>query len=147
VAQLFSSGHTTRMKKLGVIILFIAFAIYVVVDTIHEFRTNDPIHYFSEQPSRLLLVMAIAIAGGLAVFIFYRLSPLWQRRMKLLALGLAASFLVAFTGYMLYVLARCLSFFGIASSPLYFILMPVCFGIIDTLLWYEFYRVYKKRVI
>jgi H+/Cl- antiporter ClcA len=135
------------MKKVGIIILFVAFAIFAVVDTIHDFRTNDPIQYFSQQPLRLLLVAAIAIAGGLLAYVFFRLSPFWQRRMKLLALGLAASFLVAFTGYMFYVLARCLSFFGIANSPLYFIIMPVCFGIIDTLLWYEFYRVYKKRVI
>ncbi|MGA2854058.1 MAG: hypothetical protein ABSE90_08015 [Verrucomicrobiota bacterium] len=135
------------MKKLGIIILFIAFAIYAVVDTIHEFRTNDPIHYFSEQPSRLLLVMAIAIFSGLAVFVFFRLSPLWQHRATLLALGLAASFLAAFTGYQLYVVARCLSFFGIANSPLYFLLIPVCFGAIDALLWYGFYRVSKKRVV
>jgi hypothetical protein len=135
------------MKKLGVIILFVAFAIFAVVDTIHDFRTNDPIHYFSEQPLRLLLVAAIAITGGLVTFVFFRLSPSWQRRAKLLALGLAASFLAAFTGYMLFVLARCLSFFGIANSPLYFILMPVYFGIIDALLWYIFYRVYRKRVV
>ena len=135
------------MKKLCVIILFIAFAIFAVVDTIHDFRTNDPIDYFSQQPSRLLFVAAIAIAGGLAMFAFYRLSPSWQRRMKFLALGLAASFLAAFTGYMLYVLVRSLSFFGIAKSPLYFILIPMCFGAIDALLWYEFYRVSKKRAV
>jgi len=134
------------MKKLVGIILVAAFAIFAITDTIHDFRTNDPIHYFSQQPSRLLLVAVIAIAGGLVMFAFYRLSPSWQRRMKLLTLGLAASFLAAFTGYTLYVLARCLSFFGIANSPLYFILQPVCFGIIDTLLWYGFYRVSKKRV-
>jgi|SRR5665213_1108722 len=133
------------MKKLGVIILFVAFAIYAVLDTIHDFRTNDPIQYFSQQPSSLLWVAAIAIVGGLVAFVFFRLSPLWQRRAELLALGLAASFLAAFTGYMLYVLARCLSFFGIFYCPLYFIFIPVCFGIIDALLWYIFYRVYRKR--
>jgi hypothetical protein len=135
------------MKKPGVIILLVAFAIFAVVDIIHDFRTNDPIQYFSQQPLRLLLVAAIAIAGGLAAFVFFRLSPSWQRRAKLLALGLAASFTATFTGYMLYILVRCCSFFGVTNSPLYFIFMPVYFGIIDAVLWYVFYRVYRKRVV
>jgi hypothetical protein len=135
------------MKKLGLIILLAAFAIFAVVDSIREFRTNDPIHYFSEQPLRLLLVAAIAVTGGMVTFVFLRLSPSWQRGAKLLALGLAGSVLVAFTCDMVYISARLISFAGIANTSFYFILPPLYYGILDAFIWYLFYRVYKKRII
>ena len=134
------------MKKFGVTILFVGFAIFAVLNTVRDFFTSDPIHYYSERPPRLVLVAAIAISGGFVAFGFYRLSPSWQRRVELLALGLAASFLAAFTGYMLYMSAGFLSFIGIIQYPLYLVFTPVCLGVADALLWYYFYRVYRKRV-
>jgi hypothetical protein len=132
------------MKRFGTIIAVTLFAIFAIADLVHDFITNDPIHYFSEQPHQLLVVAAIAIIGGLVALIFYRLSPHWQRRVELLTLGLAASFLAAFTGYMLYMSASFLSFIGISQYPAYFIYTPVCLGVADALLWYFFYRVYRK---
>jgi len=134
------------MKKVGAIIAVTLIAIFAIADIVHDFFTNDPVHYFSEQPHQLFVVAAIAIAGGLLAFGFYRLLPLWQRRMELLAIGLAASFLAAFAGYMLYMPVSFLSFIGIAQYSLYFIHTPLCLGIADAFLWYYFYRVYRKRV-
>src|SRR5437763_2253146 len=99
------------MKKLGVIIAVTLFAIFAIADLVHDFITSDPVHYFSQQPHQLLVVAAVAIVGGLVAFIFYRLSPHCQRRVKLLTVGSAASFVTVCGLYFGYQFLR-LSVFG-----------------------------------
>jgi hypothetical protein len=79
------------------------FMIFVVADFVHDFIANDPIHYFAQQPGGLLWVAAIAIGGGLITLAFSRLSPRWQRWVKLLASVSAAVCLTALAGYFVYV--------------------------------------------
>lgn len=79
------------MKKFPVVIAVALFAVFAIADLVHDFITNDPVQYFSEQPHQLLVVAAVAIVGGLVAFIFYRLSPHCQRRVKLITVGSAAS--------------------------------------------------------
>jgi hypothetical protein len=142
VAQLFSLGHTTRMKKLGVTIAVTLFAICAIVDIIHEFITNDPIHYFSEQPHQLFVVAAIAIVGGMVTFFFCRLSSHWQRRVKLITIGSAASFVTTFGVYFGY------CSFQIAFGGGYILaLVFLCIGAIAALLWLEFYQIFRSRVL
>ena len=67
--------HTTRMTKWSAIVAVMAFAIFAVLDIIHNFVRNDPVDYFEERPRRLLIVASIAIAGGLVALVFEQLSP------------------------------------------------------------------------
>jgi len=134
------------MNKLGFIIAVTLFAIFAVADIVHDFFANDSIHYFSEQPHQLLVVGAIALGGGLVVYLFYQLSLHWQRRVKLVTLGFTAAFVT---------LAGCCFSFFLAGLPHQFIWIPnlllltATLGIIAFagLLWFEFYQVFQKRVL
>jgi len=84
-------AHGT-MKRPGYIITVSLFAIFAIADIVHDFITNDPVSYFSQQPRQLLVVVAVAIVGGLVTFFLYRLSTHWQRRIKLIVLGFTAGF-------------------------------------------------------
>ena len=130
------------MKKLGIIIAVTLFAILAVADIVHDFATNDPVHYFSEQPHQLLVVAAIAIIGGLIALFFYRLSPHWQRRVKLITLGLTATFVTMCGVYFGYQFARLPVFGGHTLA-----LALLCIGTIAALLWFEFYQIFRSRVL
>src|SRR5260370_1059562 len=104
------------MRKFGAIVLLTLFAVFAIADIVDDFIANDPVHYFSEQPHQLLVVAAIAVVGGLVVYFFYRLSPHWQRRVRLLALGSAASFLTVGGVYCGYQLARLSVFSGYTDT-------------------------------
>ena len=130
------------MKKLAVIIAVALFAIFAIADIVHDLAINDPVHYFSEQPHQLLVVAAIAITGGLVAFIFYRLSPHYRRRVKLITLGSAASFVTAcgvYFGYQFLRLSLC-SGYTLALAFL-------CVGTVASLLWLEFYQNLRTRVL
>ena len=128
------------MKKSVGIILVVAFAIFAVADAIHDFIANDTIHYFSERPHQLLLVAAIGIVGGLMAFFFYRLSPHSQRRVKLLILGLAASFVTLACGWFLY---RAADFSFAGGHTLIMALLSI--SAVALLLWFEFYQVLRDH--
>ena len=134
------------MKKPASIFLVVAFAIFAIADFVHDFIANDTAHYFSEQPHRLLLVAAIGIVGGLLVFGFYLLSPRLQRSAKLIALGLAGSFVVlsgSYFSFFLFSLPAQLDSAIPRHMPLLMLLGTIA---IAGLLWFEFYEVFKKRV-
>jgi len=135
-------GHTTRMKKLSVIIAVTLFAVFAIADLVHDFMTNDPVHYFSEQPHQLLVVAVVAVVGGLVAFLFYRLSPHCQRRVKLVTMGSAASFVTVCGVYFGYQFLH-LSVFGGYTLALAFL----CVGTIAALLWFEFYQICRSRVL
>ena len=67
-------------------IIFLAFGVLLI----HDFIRNDPIQYFGAQPRRLILVMAIAIGGGLVATGLYRLPPQWRNRLDVIAFGAGA---------------------------------------------------------
>ena len=134
------------MKRWSIIIAITAFAIFAVVDTIRDFVANDTIHYFAEQPRRLLLVAFIAIGGGFAALVFDRLSLRLRRSVKLYALGSAAISLMMFTIYFLFEFAALFSQLGAPDFRRAFILMALCLSAIIFLLSFEFYQAFKKRV-
>ena len=147
MAQLFTLGHTTRMKRLLGIIFVVAFTIFAIADIIHDFIASDGVHYFSAQPHRLLLVALIGIAGGLVAFSFSALSPHLQRRAKLVALASGGSFVMLAGGYFSY---RVASLPGHIDSSLpwhmpWLLLLSII--AISGLLWFEFYQVFRSRVI
>jgi drug/metabolite transporter (DMT)-like permease len=135
------------MKRLVGIILVQAITVLAIVDCIHDFISSDGIHYFSEEPHRLLFVAVIGIAGGLAMFAFSALSPRFQRGVKLVLLGSCASFVTVAGGYF-----TCL-FFRLAHSPPLYPALPwhlvgfVVLGAVGiaSLLWFEFYQVLRSR--
>jgi len=135
------------MRKFSAIIAVTLFVIFAVADLVNDFIANDPIHYFSEQPLRFVLVAGIAIGGGLITLAFYRLSPRLQRGVKLFTLGSAASCLTAFAGCWLIFFVRWSLQLGMAASPVFIIVAPLFFGVVALLLWFEFYRVLKKQAI
>jgi ABC-type multidrug transport system permease subunit len=111
-------------------------------------RANDPVHYFSEQPHQLLVVAAIAIVGGLITLMFYRLSPHWRRRAKLITLGFTAGLFTYGGCCFSYLLAKFpYSLNWAMPHHLLYLLMAIALGMIVVagLLWFEFYQAVKKR--
>src|SRR6267154_366734 len=90
------------MRKWASIVAVTALAIFAIVDTIHDFVANDTVHYFAEQPRRLLMVACIGIAGGFVAIAFERMPRRLHRILKLCAWGSAASLLTIFSGYFLF---------------------------------------------
>jgi len=122
------------------------FMIFFVAGFVHDFIANDPIHYFAQQPARLLWVAAIAIGGGLITLAFSRLSPRWQRWVKLLASVSAAVCLTALAGYFVYVFFWWSSWSGISNVPVSIIAAPLWSGAGAAFLWFVFYRLTKRRI-
>ncbi len=118
------------------------YAVFAIADILYNFIANDTVRYFGEQPHRFLFVAAIGIGGGLAAFLFYRLSPHWRRGVKLFTLGSAASF-VTLGGICFGCQFARLSVIG--SDTLALVLLPV--GVIAALLWFEFYQIFRSRVL
>jgi hypothetical protein len=131
------------MKKWIAILAATVIAICAIVDIVHEFIANDAIHYFTAQPSRLVLVAIIGIVGGVAALIFDKLSPKGKRSVKLFATGSAASCLTFFAGYFLFMFVDVPTAIKINVGHL--MLIPSCFGLIAAVLWFEFYQIFKKK--
>jgi hypothetical protein len=74
----------TRMKKWS-LILATALTGAWCVSLISDFSVA--VQYFSSEPRRLLYVVGLAVAGGLAFLIFAQLSHQAQRRCRLFAGG------------------------------------------------------------
>lgn len=133
------------MKKMFGIILVAAFAIFAIADIIHDFIANDTVHYYSEQPHRLLLAAGIGIVGGFVALCFYLLSPRLQRRAKLVALGLAASLVMLGGGYFAFRFASLSPQLDSAiphHMPLILLLWTIA---IAGFVWFEFYQVLRSR--
>jgi hypothetical protein len=140
--------HTKRMKKLGAIIAVTLLAIFAIADIVHDFITNDPVHYFSEQPRQLLVVAAIAIGGGLVTFLFCSLSPHWQRRAILITLGSAAGLVTLAAGHFCYLLAGWPHQYDrMLPHHLLTLLCTITLGLIAFagLLWFTFYQLLRRR--
>lgn len=129
------------MKKVGLIIAVALFACFAIADLVHDFVTNDPIHFFSEQPRQLLVVAAFAIGGGLIAWFFCRLSRCWQRKVKLLTLGSVAVFATLCFVFFAYQGANLSEFAGHTL-----VLVLLCNVVAAALLWFEFYQTFRSRV-
>jgi hypothetical protein len=93
------------MKKWAILIAETLFTLCVVVAGVRNVIANDPIHYFSDQPGRLLFVAAIAGVGAVLVWAFCRLPPAIRCGAVLLwryAAALLVAYLVAWTGAFIY---------------------------------------------
>ncbi len=80
-------------------------SICVVVEFIREFSANDSIRYFSDQPRRLLCVLAIAGACGVLVWAFNRLPLAIRRGLAFLwryIVALLVAYLAAWAGAFIY---------------------------------------------
>jgi len=133
------------MKRWAVIIAITLITIWMVVDAVCEFIANDSIRYFAVEPRRLLWVAAIGVGGGLMTLVFCRLSARLQRTVKLFAIGSAASCLTVFACCLLYQIAGLSLDLGVLPGPVFIKGVAWSFGG-AALLWYEFYRVSKRRV-
>ena len=147
VPEFWTLGHIERMKKSVSIILVVAFAVFAIVDCIHDFISSDGLHYFSEQPHRLLFVALIGIIGGLVTFGFLALSPGVRRVVRLFVLGSFAGFVMASGGYFTYLLFQ---LYQLPPHTLAFpshVLWSIVLGTVAVagLLWFEFYQVLMSR--
>jgi len=135
-----------RMKRWAVIFAVAFFVVFAVEDFVREFMASEPMTYFAVQPLRLFWGAAIAVGGGLTMDAYTRLAPRWQHKVRLLAIGLAASCVTIFTGYMVYVTAVLSSNLGVLPGLGF--LKSVAWSAFGTaVLWFEFYQVFKRRVI
>jgi hypothetical protein len=134
------------MKRWPLIVAVALFMIFAVADFMHDFITSAPVHYYAQQPARLLWVAAIAIGVGLITLAFCQLSPRWQQRVKLLASVAAAVCLTALAGYFVHVFVWWSSWSGIANIPVFIIAAPLWLGGGAAFLWFVFYRLTKSRI-
>jgi hypothetical protein len=96
---------TSCMKKWAATIATNLILICVWAEFIRQFIANDSIHYFSDQPRRLLLVVALTAVGGVAIWAFSRLSPATRRGLMRLwnySIALLIACLVAWAGAFIY---------------------------------------------
>jgi hypothetical protein len=129
------------MKKWIGIIAIVAAVTFELVDSVRDFNGNDTIHYFAKQPSRLLLIASIGIAGGIIAVILEKLRP----RVTYCVWGLALSILTMSGIYMSYEFISVARQFGPLNSWQIVTLLPLSLGIMICLLWLEFYFDIKKR--
>ena len=134
------------MKRWCIIVALIVFTVFAVADIVHDFVTNDAVHYFAERPHRLLLAAGAGIIGGLVALFFDRLSLRLKRSVKLLTLGSAASGLTLVGGYFLFRLTNSLPELSSSDTSEALFLVPLCLGTVAALLWLEFYQILKSPV-
>jgi hypothetical protein len=134
------------MKRWVGILALALFAIFAAGDLVRDFITNEPIRYFAVQPLRLFWVVAIAVGGGIITLVFLRLPPRMQRKVKFFAIGSAASCCTIMAGYLLYQIAGMSLRLGVLPGPEFIKGIVWSFGA-AALLWFEFYRISKGRVI
>jgi hypothetical protein len=125
-------------------------AIFAVKDLVHDFVSNDTVGYYSAERHQLLYVAAIAIAVGLAVLGFTRLSPRAQRYVRVIACGSAAVTLTAIAGDSAYTVIRLSSLLVQSGSTVRLLLMPLLLVLlmlsgIAAYLWYECFHALKIR--
>lgn len=88
------------MLRIGVGIAVSMLLLLMLAGDVYRFiYIDDGIRYFSEEPERLLWVGLIALAGGLATVVVVRLSPIAQRRLKIVVLsGFGIALVLMFLG-------------------------------------------------
>lgn len=131
------------LVKLWNILLGAIIAVVGGVLLIHDFIANDPVHSFSERPHRLIMVIAIALGGGLVALGFYRLPPQLRERLNVCALGAEAIVLSLLVGYGTYQLVR----WPAASSTSEMLGPMLLCGSIAVLLWFQFCRKLRKWLL
>ena len=125
--------------------MIVIIALGVFAGIAHEFVINEPIKYFSEDPSRLIPVFGIAVVYALLLAGYDRLPSIAKRIIMLLSWGLAAC---CMTLLFIYFAAISYSQLLETNSPDY--LRMVIFGlvmiaIVTAYLWYEFYHTFKTK--
>ncbi len=133
------------MRRIALILGLVLIAGLTIHDIYEFFVTNEDVGYFSAKPVRLLYVVLLGIAGGLAALGISRLSPASQRNLKLVALGGFGILLVAALacfGHALYLLAVTPA---IDSRLWGWIAAAFCFIAVAALLvWLEFRHVWRQ---
>ncbi len=133
------------MKKYLGNFLVVAFFIFAITDIIREFISSDGVHYYSDQPQRLLFVPIFGIIVGLVAFGFSALSRRWQRRVKLAVLGLGGSFVLLAGSYLSFQVANLPARMDPTiprQIPWLLVLGTVA---IAGLLWFEFFQILRKH--
>ena len=132
-------GHGSQMKKFIILVAAFLFAVFGIVDIVHDLIANDPVHYFSERPHQFLLLATVVIIGGVIAIFFSQLPGSQQKTVKIFTLGLVASLVTVCGYYCEYYLIRS-SIFGAQVLTLLFLsvtAMAIAF-------WFEFYRAYRN---
>lgn len=140
------------IEKLVAIVALAWFVIFALRDTVHNFNAEDTIHYFAKQPVRMVWLAFIAIMGGLCAFLFDRLSARGKRSARLVALGVGASLMMLFAGFLIYItvsLFKLAREFPVETIPekwfLFFILRPCGPIAVAIFLWFAFFRTLKIK--
>jgi len=150
-----------RLKRWSRIAAVTLLAAWIVVLAARDLFSHETIGYYSTQPLRLLYVAAVAVAIGLTVLAYNRLSPRTRRHIRIFTWGAGASTLSISIGYMVYMV---ISIFSLTTSPLthagtgggllvtsieygvhWMLLLPLYLSCVAAYLWFEFYRALKLK--
>lgn len=133
------------MKSWRAIIIVGVVSLWLVASFVYEIIVNEPIHFYTEAPHRLLYVAIMAIAGGLALLIFDRLPPQARHYLKLCSLGGAATLLTVFWFNMVYLLIGLPEFILRNAGVGWVALVLVVNAALAGYFWKEFCRTWKTK--
>lgn len=116
-----------------------------VILLINIWYLYNSFEYFSKNLTDLIYVFAIAIAGGIAFWIYGKCSQNWQRRIRLILMGsiaIASSLTCAALLFTTIQFAR-----DLLSNKVMFYL--AAFGLLNVaftyIFWRQFYQMLKRR--
>jgi hypothetical protein len=139
------------MKMTIKAIALIAFFTVALAIGFDDFVSSDPIQYYSQRKSRLLIVALIGLLGAFAAFAVSKLSSRNRYRVKLYTLGIAACLSTVFACYIIFGFFTLLfqmgpseiGLEGILRGFFFMPLMPISASIF---LWLVFHQSFKLRV-
>ena len=115
----------------------------LLIHEAYEFvATNDGLRYYTSEPRRLLYVLGLALGGGLAAFLFSRLTPQVQRGLKMSALALAGFSLTTGVVLFAYVVLQFPELLTWRDGGLIALVLIVC-GAMAGYFWFELIHVWK----
>lgn len=137
-------GHVMHTRRVISLVVALAVGVGSLCLLALEFRSNDPIGYFTRYPLELLTVAALAVVTGLGVAVFVRLPKRNQRLLRLAflaTLGIAVSAFAVYAGVQLVSLRRSAVEAQLPQVSMWILLWPVACA---SLCWLEFWRTWRR---
>jgi hypothetical protein len=134
------------MRRIPLILALVVVTGLIFQDIYDFFVTDEGVRYFSSQPQRLISVVLLGLAGGVVAVGISRLSPDYQRTLKLAVLGSFGTALLIVMCVFAYHLARLFPMMRDAgawvllSAALWF----VAFAAVAALVWLEFRQLWSR---
>ena len=136
-------NHRT-MRRFPLIFGLLLIVALTVRDLYGFFVPDEGVRYFSSDPRRLLYVVLLGVAGGIAALMISRSSPGSQRKLKLAALGGFGVFVICVVGLYAYYLTRAAPTITEACMWAWVAAALLSFMVVAATVWLEFRHVRRQ---